>query len=58
MPKARGFTRYYKLVQDVVIINLGALDADVRISDAMEINKQVLKDLGYIKNIKVFVKLL
>ncbi len=58
LPKARGFTRYYKLVQDVVIINLGALDADVRISDAMEINKQVLKDLGYIKNIKVFVKLL
>jgi len=58
LPKARGFTRYYKLVQDVIIVNLGALDADARISDAMEINKQVLKDLGYIKNIKVFVKLL
>jgi len=58
LPKARWFTRYYKLVQDVSIINLGALDADVRISDAMEINKQVLKDLWYIKNIKVFVKLL
>ena len=58
LPKARGFTRYYKLVQDVIIVNLGALDADARISDAMEINKQVLKDLGYIKNIQVFVKLL
>lgn len=58
LPKARGFTRYYKLVQDVVIVNLGALDADVRISDTMEINKQVLKDLGYIKSIKAFVKLL
>ena len=58
LPKARWFTRYYKLVQDVSIINLGALDADVRISDAMEINKQVLKDLWYIKNIKAFVKLL
>lgn len=58
LPKARGFTRYYKLVQDVVIVNLGALDGDARITDTMEINKQVLKDLGYIKNIKVFVKLL
>jgi len=45
LPKARGFTRYYKLVKDVSIINLGALDADVRITDTMEINKQVLKDL-------------
>ncbi|MEI6775199.1 MAG: hypothetical protein WCL18_10960 [bacterium] len=45
MPKARGFTRYYKLVKDVSIVNLGALDADSRISDTMEINKQILKDL-------------
>jgi hypothetical protein len=45
LPKARGFTRYYKLVKDVTIINLGALDADVRISDAMEITKELLKDL-------------
>lgn len=58
LPKARGFTRYYKLVKDVVIVNLGALDADARITDTMEINKQVLKDLGYIKSIKAFVKLL
>ena len=58
LPKARWFTRYYKLVQDVVIVNLGALDADVRITDTMEVNKQVLKDLGYIKSIKAFVKLL
>jgi len=58
LPKARGFTRYFKLVQDVVIVNLGVLDADVRITDTMEINKQVLKDLGYIKSIKAFVKLL
>lgn len=58
LPKARGFTRYYKLVKDVVIVNLGALDADPRITDAMEINKQILKDLGYIKSIKAFVKLL
>jgi len=45
LPKARGFTRYYKLVKDVVIVNLGKLDADKRITDAMEITKQLLKDL-------------
>lgn len=58
LPKARGFKRYYKLVKDVCIVNLGALDADPRITDAMEINKQILKDLGYIKAITSFVKLL
>jgi len=58
LPKARGFTRYYKLVKDVVIVNLGALDADPRITDAMEITKQLLKDLWYIKSAKAFVKLL
>gem|GEM_PF-978777 len=58
MPKARGFTRYYKLVKDVVIVNLGALDADARISDAMEITKALLKDLGYINKSTDFVKIL
>ncbi|MEI8009123.1 MAG: hypothetical protein WCI00_07240 [bacterium] len=41
-----------------MIVNLGVLDADVRITDTMEVNKQVLKDFGYIKSIKAFVKLL
>ncbi|MEI7919736.1 MAG: hypothetical protein WCH65_06195 [bacterium] len=58
MPKARGFTRYYKLVKEVAIINIGVLDADERISDAMEISKQLLKDLGYIKSATVCVKIL
>ncbi len=58
LPKARWFTRYYKLVKKVVIVNLGALDADPRITDAMEITKQLLKDLWYIKTANVFVKLL
>lgn len=58
LPKARGFTRYYKLVKEVAIINLGALDADERISDAMEISKQLLKDLGYITSATVCVKIL
>lgn len=41
-----------------MIINLGTLDADSRISDVMEITKQLLKDLGYIKSATAFVKLL
>lgn len=58
LPKARGFTRYYKLVKEITIVNLGSLDADPRITDTMEINKQVLKDFWYIKSIASFVKLL
>ena len=58
IPKARGFTRYYKLVKDVAIVNLGALDMDDRITDGMEITKVMLKDLGYIKNASGLVKLL
>lgn len=58
LPKARGFTRYYKLVKDVTIVNLGVLDSDIRITDAMEITKQVLKDLWYIKSVGTFVKIL
>ncbi len=58
IPKARGFTRYYKLVKDVAIVNLGALDMDERITDGMEITKVLLKTLGYIKNAAGLVKLL
>lgn len=45
-------------MKDVVIVNLGALDADTRISDAMEITKALLTDLGYIKKSTDFVKIL
>jgi len=58
IPKARGFKRYYKLVKDVAIVNLGALDMDDRITDGMEITKVLLKTLGYIKNAAGLVKLL
>lgn len=58
LPKARWFTRYFKLVKDVAIINLGALDADPRITDTMEITKQLLKDLWYIKSASIVVKIL
>lgn len=46
------------MVKKVSIINLGALDADARISDTMEITKELLKDLGYIKAVNDFVKIL
>ncbi len=58
LPKARGFKRYYKLVKKVTIINLNTLDADVRIADAANITKELLKELGYIKTITDVVKIL
>jgi len=58
IPKARGFKRYFKLVKEVVIVNLWHLDSDVRIIDGMEITKAILKDFGYIKSVSVHVKVL
>lgn len=58
IPKARGFKRYFKLVKDVAIINLGSLDMDDRITDGMEITKTILKDFGYIKSTDGLVKVL
>jgi ribosomal protein L15 len=58
LPKARGFTRYYKLVTPYQIVNLGKLNLDERVTDKMEISKAVLKQLGYIKNDQALVKIL
>jgi len=58
LPKARGFKRYYKLIKKVTIINLGVLDADVRIVDGMSVTKEVLKELWYIKTLAEVVKIL
>lgn len=58
LPKAKGFKRPFKLVKEVVVVNLGTLDQDKRISDAMEITKVVLKELGYIKHETATVKIL
>ena len=58
MPKARGFTRYFKLVKDFQIVNLGKLNQDERVTDTMEISKASLKDLGYIAHVKGLVKIL
>ena len=58
IPKARGFKRYFKLIKEVVTVNLGHLDADERITDGMEISKSLLKEFGYIKKDTSFVKVL
>ncbi len=58
IPKAKGFKRYFKLVKEVVIVNLWNLDADQRIVEGMEITKAVLKDFWYIKTTETHVKLL
>lgn len=58
LPKAKWFTRYYKLVKDYQIVNLWKLNWDERITDTMEISKTLLKQLRYINNEKGLVKIL
>lgn len=58
IPKAKWFKRHYKLVTEYSVINLSKLQDDVRILDGMEITKAVLKDLWYIKNESLLVKIL
>ena len=56
MPKARWFKRYYKLVDNYIVINVSAFDSDERITN--EVTKEVLKNNGYIKNESDLVKIL
>jgi large subunit ribosomal protein L15 len=56
MPKARGFKRYYKLVDRYEVINVSSLEKDTRI--ASEVTKESLKSAGYIKNVSCLVKIL
>ena len=58
IPKAKGFKRFFKLVKEYDVINLGALDLDERITDGIEISKALLWELGYIKHIENLVKIL
>ena len=58
IPKARWFKRYFKLVKEVVIVNLWHLDSDPRIVDGMEVTKAILKSLWYIKDATSHVKVL
>ena len=58
LPKARGFTRYFKLVKNFQIVNLGKLNQDERVTDTMEISKASLKALWYIADANGLVKIL
>lgn len=56
MPKARGFKRYYKLLEHYEVINVAALEKDPRFTS--EVNKDLLKKAGYIKKTDALVKIL
>jgi large subunit ribosomal protein L15 len=56
MPKAKGFKRYYKLVDTYEVINVSALEKDARITS--EVSKASLKSAGYLKKETALVKIL
>ena len=56
LPKHRGFKRYYKLVDQVAVVNLASLQNDERVSSL--VTKEVLVELGYLKSSAESVKIL
>jgi len=48
VPKARWFTRYFKLISSRSVVNLSDLEADKRIDKKATLTRDVLKDLWYI----------
>ncbi len=56
MPKARGFKRYYKLVDNYEVFNVSAFEKDARFTS--EVTKELLKSAGYIKKADALVKIL
>jgi len=56
-PKHKWFKRYYKLVDEYVVLNVSNLQEDKRIVK-WTVNKQLLKDLWYIKKLSLMVKVL
>ena len=56
LPKHRGFKRYYKLVDQVAVVNLASLQNDKRVSSL--VTKEVLVELGYLKSSAESVKIL
>jgi ribosomal protein L15 len=56
-PKSKWFKRYYKLVDEYEVLNVSDIQKDERIVK-WTVNKQLLKDLGYIKKISLNVKVL
>ena len=58
LPKLRGFKRYFKLVKKFAPINISRLEADARIASGATVDKNLLKENGYIKNTDTAVKIL
>ncbi|MBO4203595.1 50S ribosomal protein L15 [bacterium] len=56
MPKAKGFKRYYKLVDTYEVFNVAVFEKDDRFSS--EVTKELLKQAGYIKTTDALVKIL
>ena len=56
-PKSRWFKRYFKLLDEYCVLNVSVLQEDTRLSK-WTVNKQLLKDLWYIKKLSLKVKLL
>lgn len=56
MPKHKGFKRYYKLVNEVAVVNLASLQNDERVSAL--VTKELLVELGYLHSSAEVVKVL
>ena len=56
MPKAKGFKRFYKLVDAYAVVNVGTLEKDAKFTT--EVTKSALKAAGYIKKETELVKIL
>lgn len=58
LPKLKWFKRNWKLVKDLVIINLETLEQDSRIKEWELITQDLLMSLKYLKNKKQIIKVL
>ncbi len=50
LPKSRGFKRHFKLINHIVAVNIGILNADDRIKGNDTVSVEVLYTLGYGKS--------
>jgi len=56
IPKLRGFKRYYKLIDEYKVVNIGDLEKDERVTK--EVNKELLTQRWYLKKPTESVKVL
>jgi len=58
LPKRKWFKRYFKLVDDVAVVNLDRLEQDEKVESGATVSKATLKDRNYIKKEDIIVKIL